>query len=334
MDPQATRPIGRTKIRVTQMGFGGAPLGNLYKPVPEEDAEAVIEAAWTAGIRFYDTAPYYGYGLSERRVGERLRRRGRDDFVLSTKVGRVLKPRGGKVPDDAAFPGSLPFAPVFDYSYDGFMRSCEDSLQRLGLGRIDILLIHDLAAETHGKEPYPAHFRMAMRGGYRALDELKRNGDIGAIGFGLNDWHPCLDALALHDFDCCLLAGRYTLLEQGALDGFLPECERRGVSIIIGGPFNSGILAGGTTYNYTPAPPEIRERVRRIEAVCKSHDVPLPAAALQFPLTHPAVAAVIPGAKAPAEVAANVKLLQQAIPTALWRDLKSEGLLRQDAPTP
>ncbi len=334
MDPQATRPIGRTKIRVTQMGFGGAPLGNLYKPVPEEDAEAVIEAAWTAGIRFYDTAPYYGYGLSERRVGERLRRRGRDDFVLSTKVGRVLKPRGGKVPDDAAFPGSLPFAPVFDYSYDGFMRSCEDSLQRLGLGRIDILLIHDLAAETHGKEPYPAHFRMAMRGGYRALDELKRNGDIGAIGFGLNDWHPCLDALALHDFDCCLLAGRYTLLEQGALDGFLPECERRGVSIIIGGPFNSGILAGGTTYNYTPAPPEIRERVRRIEAVCKSHGVPLPAAALQFPLTHPAVAAVIPGAKAPAEVAANVKLLQQAIPTALWRDLKSEGLLRQDAPTP
>jgi len=334
MDPHATRPIGRTDIRVTQMGFGGAPLGNLYKPVPEADAEAVVEAAWSAGVRFFDTAPYYGYGLSERRIGERLRRRGRSEFILSTKVGRVLVPRGGPVPDDASFPGSLPFAPLFDYSYDGIMRSWEDSLQRLGLGRVDILLIHDLAAETHGNEPFPAYFRTAMRSGYRALEELKRSGDVGAIGFGLNDWRPCLEALKLHDFDCCLLAGRYTLLEQDALDEFLPECERRGVSIIIGGPFNSGILAGGSTYNYAPAPPEIRERVRRIEAVCRSHSVPLPAAALQFPLTHAAVASVIPGAKAPAEVEANMKLLQQPIPATLWRDLKSEGLLRQDAPTP
>jgi D-threo-aldose 1-dehydrogenase len=334
MEPHSTRPIGRTKVSVTQMGFGGAPLGNLYKPVPEEDAEAVLDSAWSAGLRFFDTAPYYGYGLSERRVGERLRRRRPGEFVLSTKVGRVLIPRGGPVPDNVAFPGSLPFAPLFDYSYDGFMRSYEDSLQRLGQGRIDILLIHDLAAETHGNEAIGAHFRMAMRSGYRALEELKRNGDVGAIGFGLNDWQPCLDALKLHDFDCCLLAGRYTLLEQGALDEFLPECERRGVSIIIGGPFNSGILAGGTTYNYAPAPPDVLERVRRIEAVCRSHGVPLPAAALQFPLTHPAVASVIPGAKAPAEVEANIKLLRQPIPATLWRDLKSEGLLRQDAPTP
>jgi len=320
------------------MGFGGAALGNLFQQVEEDAARSAVRAAYAAGIRFFDTAPFYGYGLSERRIGDALRPFPRDSYVLSSKVGRRLVPRGRSPKQDDGYVDTLPFEPVYDYSYDGVRRSVEDSLQRIGTDRIDVLLIHDIGALTHGAAAHPELFRAAMTGGARALEELRRQGLVGAIGLGVNEWQVCLEAMREADFDCFLLAGRYTLLEQEALETFLPECGRRRISIILGGPFNSGILASGAvagaTYDYRPAPPDILDRVRRIEAICTAHGVPLAAAALQFPLHHPAVASVIPGARTTAEVTANLALLRHPIPPRLWQELKAAGLMRTDAPTP
>ncbi len=334
-----TRPIGKTKVRVSEMGFGGAPLGNLYAELADDEALATVRAVYDGGIRYLDTAPYYGHGLSEHRIGQALRNVPRDSFVLSTKIGRLLKPEDPSRIEPGQFPGCLPFKPVFDYSYDGVMRSFEDSLQRLGFHRIDIMLIHDVDMWTHQtQEATDARFREVMEGGYKALDKLRAEGVIGAIGCGLNEWQACERFARAGDFDCFLLASRYTLLEQQSLDTLLPLCQQKSISIIIGGPYNTGILATGATpgayYNYVPAPPEILDKVRKIEAVCARHDVPLPAAALAFPLHHPAVAAVIPGARSVTEIERNIATYQTTIPTALWRDLKSEGLLRADAPTP
>ncbi|BBE72169.1 aldo/keto reductase [Oharaeibacter diazotrophicus] len=333
----ARRPLGRSGLGVTAYGFGGAPLGNLFRTVPRADAEALLEAVWAAGFRFFDTAPFYGFGLSERRLGDVLRDKPRGDFVLSTKVGRVLKPNPGDHPARADYVDALPFEPVYDYSYDGVMRSFEHSLQRLGLDRVDVLLMHDIGRVTHG-DAHEETFRIAMDGGARAMDELRRSGAVSAIGLGVNEWQVCEAAMDHLDWDCFLLAGRYTLLEQEALASFLPRCEKVGASIVVGGAFNSGILATGPVpgarYNYAPAPAEILERVGRIEAVCRRHGVALPAAALAFPLTHPAVACVIPGMASPRELDANLALLAAAIPSALWADLKAEGLMRPDAPTP
>ena len=330
--------IGRTGVRVTEFGFGGAPLGNLYAPVPEDEARGLIFAAWDAGLRYFDTAPYYGFGLSERRYGDAFRSLPWQELVISTKVGRLIRPDRGPNPDREKFIDAAPFRSDYDYSYDGVMRSHEDSLQRLGVDRVDILFLHDIGAVTHGPEAHPALFRQAMEGGYRALDELRSNGDVKAIGLGVNEWQVCEEAMEHGRWDVFLLAGRYTLLEQTALDSFLPRCQREAVSIVIGGPFNSGILATGprpgATYDYEPAPPEILERTRRIEAVCRAHDVPLPAAALQFPLTHPSVASVIPGVAARSQFDRNLELMHRPIPPALWSDLRSEGLLRADAPVP
>ena len=324
-------------VALGPLGFGGAPLGNLYAAIDEDEAIGAVRRAWDLGIRHFDTAPHYGHGLSEHRLGEILRRRPRDEFVLSTKVGRLLTPDASAPAAQHGFAATLPFAQHFDYSADGARRSLEDSLQRLGLARIDIAYVHDCDAHAHGADA-PAAFRAAMEGALPALARLKEEGAVGAIGLGVNAWQTCRDALAHADIDLFLLAGRYTLLDQSSLDALLPLCVARGTGIVIGGPYNSGILASGAVagarYDYEPAPPAILERVRAIEAACARHRVPLKAAALQFPLAHPAVVAAIPGARNPAEVDENLALVRHPIPAAFWAELRSTQLLRPDAPVP
>jgi D-threo-aldose 1-dehydrogenase len=337
-----SRPLrgGSGPLDVSLLGFGGAPLGNLFTAISEDQAQATLDAAWDSGVRLFDTAPFYGLGLSEERFGRALAGGPRDEWLLSTKIGRVLEDCGPQDIPQTQFVETPNRRFRFDYSYDGVMRSHEASLKRLNQDRIDILLVHDLDVWTHGAaEAADAYVRQLFdEGGFRALDELRSSGAVGSIGGGLNEWQACEKLLRLGDFDCFLLAGRYTLLEQDALDSFLPLCEERGVGIIIGGAFNSGILATGPVpgalFQYTPAPEPILEKVRRIETVCKAHQVRLIEAALQFVLGHPAVVSVIPGANSPEQVRANAKLLEAQIPPSLWSDLKSEGLLRRDAPVP
>jgi len=340
-DPSAPRRLGRSALQVTTLGFGAAPIGGFRSTLPESEAIAVVDEAWGQGVRLFDTSPFYGYGRSELRVGAALRDQPREAFVLSTKIGRVMHPlRPGESAPEGMRRGGLPgFVPSFDYSHDGVMRSVEQSCLRLGLARLDILLIHDVDYWSIGDhELLETRFRTVMDSGYRALDELRRAGVIGAIGCGLNETEMCLRFARAGDFDCMLLAGRYTLLEQGALDTLFPYCATRGMSIILGGPFNSGILAGpvreGAWYDYAPAPPELIAQARRIEAVCNRHGVDLPAAALHFPLAHPIIASIIPGALAAAEVAQNAERLRRPIPAALWDELRHEGLIAVTAPTP
>lgn len=333
---------GRTRrpVHLTRMGFGGAPLGNLYRKVSDEDAQAALISAYDVGIRYFDTAPQYGLGRSEERVGRAMQQFGADNIVLSTKVGRLLL----DCEPDEVTPESFVDVPqkriVFDYTYDGVMRSYEASKARLKTKHADILLVHDVCAFSQGsQEASDAKVRQLFDGGgYRALVELRNSGDVSAIGAGVNEWQVCEKLLGLGDFDCFLLAGRYTLLEQEALETFLPLCERRDVGIILGGPYNSGILATGAIegarYNYVPAPAEILERVGKIESVCQAHGTPLIAAALQFVFGHRCVKTVIPGAVSRAELLANAKLLEVDIPPSLWTDLKREGLIRADAPVP
>src|SRR5487761_2552311 len=319
--------LGRSAVRVTRLGFGAAPLGNLYAPVAEDEALGAVQAAYAQHVRYFDTAPLYGHGMSEHRCGEALRRYRRDTFVVSSKVGRLLRP--GRDPGDArdGYVDALPFHPAYDYSYDGAMRSFEDSLQRLGTDRIDILLVHDIDVRTHGVDGQRRRFDEAIDGAFEALRRLRDEGAVGAIGLGVNEVEVCTAVAHRVDIDCVLLAGRYSLLEQGALDAFLPLCVVRKIGVILGGVFNSGILATGASadarYDYALAPPVVLDRVRRIEAVCRRHGVPLAAAALQFPYGHPAVATVIPGARTRAEVEQNLALLQVAVPADLWRDLKA-----------
>jgi D-threo-aldose 1-dehydrogenase len=340
-DPAARRRLGRTALEVTALGFGAAPIGGFRATIADAQALAILDAAWDEGVRLFDTSPFYGHGRSELRVGAGLREHPRDEYILSTKIGRVIRAlRPGEAPPAGMRQGGLPgFAPTFDYSYDGVMRSLEQSCLRLGIARIDVLLVHDVDFWTiRDQALLEERFRAVMEGGYRALDELRRAGVIGAIGCGLNESAMCLRFAREGDFDCMLLAGRYTLLEQGALDELLPYCAMRGIGIILGGPYNSGLLAGpvkdGAWYDYAPAPAPLLDRARRLEAVCARHAVPLAAAALQFPLAHPAIASVIPGALAPAEVAQNAAHLRRAIPADLWAELRHEGLLHPQAPTP
>ena len=334
------RPLGRTKLKVTVLGLGTATLGNLYAPVTDADAHATLTTAFDAGVRFVDTAPFYGHGWSEHRVGEALRGYRRDDIVLSTKIGRLLRPKDpAKGIDGGVFAAVLPFEPVFDYSYDGVMRSVEDSLQRLGTHRIDVLLIHDVDRWTHGsQEASDRRIKEVLEGGYKAMAKLRESGAVGAIGAGLNEWDTCQKLAEASDLDCFLLAGRYTLLEQESLQTFLPLCAKRGIGIFLGGPYNTGILATGAVhgayYNYAPAKPAILERVRRIEAVCQRHKVALASAALQFPLAHPAVCSVIPGAKTAAEVKRNIATVEAPIPRDFWVELKREKLIADEAPVP
>jgi D-threo-aldose 1-dehydrogenase len=332
-----TRRIGTTDVDVSVLGFGGVAVGNFFELMPEERALATIEEAWQSGVRFFDTSPYYGHGLSEHRFGHVLRGRIDDGLVISTKVGRILRPEKADRIDRGLFLGGLNFAAEFDYSYDGAMRSLEHSYQRLGMNRIDVVLIHDVDVGTYGSvDEYHRRRDEAMAGSYRALDELRGAGVIGAIGLGVNEVEPCAWFAQQGRFDCFLLAGRYTLLEQNGLDDLFPLANAQQFSIILGGPFNSGILATGARpgarYNYRPAPPEILERVAQIEAVCARHGVPLAAAALQFPLGHPRVASIIPGAARPEEAATNAALMSHPIPDALWSDLKAAGLMLESAP--
>jgi D-threo-aldose 1-dehydrogenase len=328
------------ELQFTELGFGGAPLGNLYRPMTEKEARVMLEAVWAAGCRYFDTAPLYGLGLSETRLNGFLRPKPRDSYLISTKVGRVLELCK---PSERSRQGAFFETPSrrerFDYSYDGVMRSLDFSLERLGLDRIDIVYAHDVDVFTHGsKQASDARIAEFMGGGYRALDELRASGAIKAIGAGINEWEVAETLVRAGDFDVFLLAGRYTLLEQGALTSFLPLCVEKGVAVVIGGPFNSGILATGVKadahYNYGSAPEEVKERVRRIQQVCKTFKIKLPEAALQFPLGHPAVVSVIAGAQRASEVKRNAAMMSAKIPSALWRALKAEKLLREDAPTP
>lgn len=327
-------------ITFTELGFGTAPMANLYRAVSEPEAQGALEAAWETGCRYFDTAPLYGLGLAETRLNTFLRGRRRDDYVLSTKVGRLLQ---RCAPEERTGIGKFFDVPsrreIYDFTHDGVMRSFEASLERLGIDRVDILFAHDLDIFNHGTQERLDHYLSEfMAGGYHALLSLRDQGVIKAFGAGVNEWQPCQWLLERGDFDLFLLAGRYTLLEQESLASFLPLCEARGVGIVLGGPYNSGILATGPRpgawYNYNPAPPDVLDRVARVEAVCARHGVRLIEAALNFPLTHPAVVSLIPGGQVAAEVKANLDILSARIPAALWADLKRESLMRDDAPTP
>jgi D-threo-aldose 1-dehydrogenase len=330
--------LGNGGLTFTELGFGAAPLGNLYRAISEDDAQAILDRAWKAGIRYYDTAPLYGLGLSETRLNRFLRGKPRADYVLSTKVGRWLRACRPEERDGVGKWFDVPARQeVYDYTYDGVLRSVEFSLERLGIDRIDILYAHDLDVFNHGtQEALDAKLAEFMEGGYRALLRLREEGAIRAFGAGINEWQPCQWMAERGDFDLFLLAGRYTLLEQEALDSFLPLCQARDIGIVIGGPYNSGILATGPLpgafYNYDPAPQEILDRVARIEKVCEAHGVRMVDAAFQFPLRHPAVLSVIPGGQGVAEMESNLQAAAAEIPPALWADLKAEGLMRQDAP--
>jgi len=321
------RNIGTTSLKVTQLGLGTAPLGGLYKPVSDDDAFSTMASAWDSGIRFFDTAPQYGNGLSERRLGQFLATKNRDDFVLATKVGRLLRKPSEPAAEDEYYKGTPPERPVFDFSYDGVMRSVDESLARLGLTRIDMLHIHDP----------DNHFDAAIKGAYRALDRLRSDGTIAAVGAGMNQSEMLSRFAREGRFDCFLLAGRYTLLEQHSLDEFLPLCLEKKISVIIGGVYNSGLLANPSAqakFNYQDADPSLIDRARKLEAICIAHGVPLRAAALQFPLAHPAVASVLMGPRNAAELADNESMLSHKIPGVLWEELIVAKLLDPRAPVP
>ncbi|EYD77169.1 L-fuco-beta-pyranose dehydrogenase [Rubellimicrobium mesophilum DSM 19309] len=325
----ATRAHARTGLAFTELGLGTAPLANLYRAIPQEEARAVMDTAWDGGVRHFDTAPLYGLGMAETRLNPFLKDKPRDSYVLASKVGRWLKATSfegreghGKWFDVPSRVG------VYDYSYDGVMRSLEFSLERLGVDRVDILHTHDLDVWTHGsQEALDGWIRQFVSGGHRALHELRSQGVIRAIGLGINEWETAQWLAERAELDVILLAGRYTLLEQGAAKSFLPVCEEKGIGVIIGGPYNSGLLAGHEFYNYDAVPPELALRTKRLKAVCESHGVSLIDAAFQFPLRHKAVVSVIPGSQTVAEMESNLRAARAEIPQALWDDLAAQGLI-------
>jgi D-threo-aldose 1-dehydrogenase len=328
-----TRRVGRTELNVTTLGLGCATLGGNMEAVTDAEARLLVIDAYDIGIRYFDTAPFYGYGRSEHMVGDELRMR--SGWVLSTKVGRLLKPDPRPRDPNGQWQNPFPFKPVFDYSYDAIMRGYEDSLQRLAVSHIDIVFIHDIDVFSHGSEERQRQvFATAMDETYRALEELRSSGAIKAIGLGVNEAGPIADAMRHGDWDVFLLAGRYTLLEQESLHTLFPEVEKHGASVVIGGPFNSGVLVGRDTWNYARAPTQVINRVKRIAQVCEAHNVPLAAAAIQFPLANKTVASVIPGPRSATELNQIVEWWNTPIPGALWADLKSEGVLDASAPVP
>jgi D-threo-aldose 1-dehydrogenase len=331
------KTLGRSTLQLSVLGFGGTGLGNMYVAMSERSAIDTLAAAYAAGMRYYDTAPLYGHGLSELRLGGGLRMFADPGVIVSSKVGWRLRPAFGEPTGAGLFRDITAFGRFNDYSYDGAMRSFEDSLNRLGTDRIDMLLIHDVDRRNQG-ERFEEVFSAAMAGAYKAVLSLREQGVVKAIGCGLNEWEACQAFAEAGDFDCFLLAGRYTLLEQQSLRTFLPLCEKRGIGIILGGPYNSGILASGAVkdawFNYAPAPADVLEKVAAIERICAAHGVPLKAAALQFPLHHPCVASVIPGISSAAELNENLRMMRTPIPAALWLELKAGGLMDAQAPIP
>lgn len=309
-----TRRIGKTSLQVTEYSFGGASLGNLFAEVSKANADATLEAAWSAGMRYFDTAPHYGFGLSERRFGDFLRDKQRDSFVLSTKVGRLLKPAPRDQVPGLGFVNPFDFREIYDYSYDGVMRSIEDSYQRLGLNQIDILYVHDIGVYTHGVELTKEHLHQLFEGGgIRALEALKSSGVIGAYGLGVNEVEICLEVIRRAPLDVILLAGRYSLLDRSATAELIPACRKAGISLVIGGVFNSGILATGakpgSNFDYGPAPKDILDKVSAMEAVASKAGYPLAQAALQFPLSEPCVSSILVGTAKPSSLVRNMELL-------------------------
>jgi D-threo-aldose 1-dehydrogenase len=331
------RPLGRTAIPVSVLGFGTAPLGDLYRKLDDETAIAAVDRAFALGVNLLDTSPLYGHGLSEHRCGTAIRRVPREDIVLCTKVGRWMDPFHGR-DGGSGFSGGQPHRAVVDYSYDGTMRAVEQSLLRLGTDRLDLLLIHDVDVWTHGADAIEQRFAEAMAGAYLALDRLRSEGVVKGIGIGVNEADMCVRFAQAGSFDTMLLAGRYSLLEQPALEHFLPLAQQQRIGVMLGGVFNSGILAtgavNGAKYNYKDAPPEILAKVSRIERICTAHGVALPTAALHFALGHPAVASVVLGGETPQEVERNVAAISSAVPAVLWSDLKAERLLDAHVPIP
>jgi D-threo-aldose 1-dehydrogenase len=339
MDPSATRVVGTSGVAVTQLGLGGASYGELFHRVSEQEAYGAIQAAWDGGVRFFDTAPWYGRGLSELRTGAGLRGHPRDEFVLSTKVGRWLRPRTEPDFDRSPWLGGLPMEVVFDYTYDGIMRAYEQSQIRLGMPRYDLAVIHDLDQGYHGPGVrFEGYLTQLATSGWRAISQLKDDGLIRGIGAGINYLGHIQRFLDLAPLDFFLIAMPYTLLNQQVLDEEFPRAVEQGIGFVIGAPYQSGILATGprpgANSDYAPASAEVNDRVGRIQAVCERHGVPLAAAALQFPLGHPSVASVIPGARNASQVERNLEVFRVDIPAALWDELKHEGLLRADAPVP
>ncbi|MBI5340948.1 MAG: aldo/keto reductase [Mycolicibacterium rufum] len=328
--------MGATALRTTLLGYGSAPLGNRFRELDEDDCRRLVDDAWIRGIRLFDTAPMYGHGLAENRLGTALRTRPRDEYLLATKVGRLLRP-DPHVQPDAMWANVPPMRIAYDYSYDGTMRSIEDSLQRMLTDRIDIVFIHDCDRYGHG-DNQPAMFEEAIRGATRALLDLRDQKVIGAVGMGVNEADVCVAAAERADFDVFLLAGRYTLLEQGAIEDLLPLCARRNISLILGGVFNSGILASGAKtsahHNYAPATENIMERVRRLENLCDRYGITLAAAALQFVLAHEAVACALVGASTLEQQASIERAFVSAVPADFWSELRDLGLIRKEAPVP
>jgi D-threo-aldose 1-dehydrogenase len=329
------------RLAATPLGFGGAPLGNLFRAISDDDALALVRHAYAMGTRYFDTAPHYGQGRSEQRIGAALADVPRDSYLLSTKVGRILEASVDAPRDQYGYVDTPPRVQRYDYSADGVRRSLTDSLQRLAVARVDIVYVHDIDCETHGRA-HAERLADALGGGLPALAQLKGEGAIAAFGLGVNDVDICLEVLRHADLDFILLAGRYTLADQSALRQLLPECVRRGVAIVLGGPFNSGILATGArpadgstpTFNYAPAPAHVVARVAAIERVCQRFRVPLAAAALQFPRAHPAIISVIPGARSIAEFDANRRSALHPIPYAFWKALREQALIAESAPLP
>lgn len=324
------RQVGQTGLMIDTLGLGGAPLGGNFAELGYGQAAELIDAAKAAGIGYFDTAPWYGFGRSERVMGDLLRH---TEYILSDKVGRLLKPGPVDNPVEFGMYDPLPFHVIYDYSYDGIMRAFEDNLQRLGLDRIDILLAHDIGVFTHGDDN-AGHFKDLTEGGYRAMDELRSSGLVKAIGLGVNENAVCMDALGIGKWDVFLLAGRYTLLEQTPLADLFPACAKAGTTIICGGPFNSGVLVGREMWNYDKAPAEVVDKVRRLGAVADEFAVSLPAAALQFPLANDIITSVIPGPRDARELAQIVDWFHADIPGGFWAALQAQGLLEDDAPIP
>ena len=318
--------LGRT-LEVTQLGLGTAPLGGLFAPVSDADAEATVAQAWSLGVRFFDTAPLYGFGSAERRLGNFLRGQKREDFVISTKVGRLLRADSATPGEDPHYKGAPSERPQFDYSYDGVMRSVEESLKRLGLDRVDVLLVHDP----------DAHYEAAVEGAFRALQRLREDGSVRAIGAGMNQSEMLARFAEAVPVDCFLLAGRYTLLDQGALRTLFPVCRARGIGVILGGIYNSGILAhpkAGAKFNYEDADPALVARAQALDALCREHGTELKAAAIQFCLAQPAVTVALQGARTADEAAENVAMAQAPVPATFWRDLRARNLVDAAAPLP
>jgi D-threo-aldose 1-dehydrogenase len=325
--------VANHNLAISVFGFGGAPLGNMHRVLSEAEAQETVQAAWDAGLRYFDTAPFYGHGLSESRLGAVLSQKPRDNYVLSTKVGRRLEPCTPGEEDSGIYLNPPPFRVRYDYSYDGVMRSYEDSLKRLGVDHIDILYVHDIGALTHGNQA-DHHFQTLLDSGWRALDNLRSSGAVRAIGLGVNENAVCEQILSAADPNIFLLAGRYTLLDHSAADHLLPRCIARGVGVVLGGPYNSGILATGpianAQYDYAPASLDILSRATALQQICQVHGVSLAEAALHFPLRHPAILSVIPGSQTATQVALNVATFAKKPPEELWADMLSAGVIDQN----